>query len=39
MFDQLNEIEKRYEELNQLMSDPEIIRQQVEYQKLAKEQS
>jgi peptide chain release factor 1 len=39
MFDQLNEIEKRYEELNQLMSDPKVIQQQKEFQKLAKEQS
>jgi peptide chain release factor 1 len=39
MFDQLAEIEKRYEELNQLMSDPKIIQQQSEFQKLAKEQS
>ncbi len=39
MFDQLNEIEKRYEELNQLMSDPKIIQQQSEFQKFAKEQS
>ena len=39
MFDQLNEIEKRYEELNQLMSDPKTIQQQTKYQKLAKEQS
>ena len=39
MFDQLDEIEKRYEELNQLMSDPKTIQQQTEYQKLAKEQS
>lgn len=39
MFDQLAEIEKRYEELNQLMSDPKVIQQQSEYQKLAKEQS
>ena len=39
MFDQLDEIEKRYEELNQLMSDPKIIQRQTEFQKLAKEQS
>ncbi len=39
MFDQLAEIEKRYEELNELMSDHKIIQQQSEFQKLAKEQS
>ena len=39
MFDQLAEIEKRYDELNQLMSDHKIIQQQSEFQKLAKEQS
>jgi peptide chain release factor 1 len=39
MFDQLVEIEKRYEELNQLMSDHKVIQQQSEFQKLAKEQS
>ena len=39
MFEQLAEIEKRYEELNRLMSDHKIIEQQAEFQKLAKEQS
>jgi peptide chain release factor 1 len=39
MFDQLSEIEKRYNELNELMSDHKIIQQQSEFQKLAKEQS
>jgi peptide chain release factor 1 len=39
MFEQLVEIEKRYDELNQLMSDHKIIQQQSEFQKLAKEQS
>jgi peptide chain release factor 1 len=39
MFGQLAEIEKRYDELNQLMSDHKIIQQQSEFQKLAKEQS
>ena len=39
MFDQLAEIEKRYEELNELMSDHKVIQQQSEFQKLAKEQS
>ena len=39
MFGQLAEIEKRYDELNLLMSDHKIIQQQSEFQKLAKEQS
>ena len=39
MFEQLAEIEKRYEELNELMSDHKIIQKQTEFQKLAKEQS
>ena len=39
MFEQLAEIEKRYDELNRLMSDHKIIQQQSEFQKLAKEQS
>jgi peptide chain release factor 1 len=39
MFEQLAEIEKRYDELNRLMSDPKVIQQQSEFQKLAKEQS
>jgi peptide chain release factor 1 len=39
MFDQLAEIEKRYDELNKLMSDHKVIQQQSEFQKLAKEQS
>jgi peptide chain release factor 1 len=39
MFGQLAEIEKRYDELNRLMSDHKIIQQQSEFQKLAKEQS
>lgn len=39
MFGQLAEIEKRFDELNQLMSDHKIIQQQSEFQKLAKEQS
>jgi peptide chain release factor 1 len=39
MFGQLAEIEKRYDELNELMSDHKIIQQQAEFQKLAKEQS
>jgi len=39
MFEQLAEIEKRFEELNKLMSDHEVIQQQSEFQKLAKEQS
>ncbi|NIP99176.1 MAG: peptide chain release factor 1 [Nitrospinaceae bacterium] len=39
MFEQLKKIEKRFEELNRLMSDPEITRQPTQYQKLAREQS
>ncbi len=39
MFEQLAEIEKRYEELNRLMSDHSVIQQQSEFQKLAKEQA
>ncbi len=39
MFGQLADIEKRYDELNLLMSDHKIIQQQSEFQKLAKEQS
>ena len=39
MFNQLQEIEKRFEALNQMMSNPEIIQKQSEFQKLAKEHS
>jgi peptide chain release factor 1 len=39
MFDKLKTVEKRYNDLNELLSDPKIIAQQSEYQKFAKEQS
>ena len=39
MFDKLKSVEKRYDDLNQLLSDPEVISQQSEFQKYAKEQS
>ena len=39
MFEKLESIEKRYEELSGLLSDPKIIAQQNEYQKYAKESS
>ena len=39
MFEKLESIEKRYEELSALLSDPKIIAQQNEYQKYAKESS
>lgn len=37
MFSKLEEIENRYEELTRLLSRPEIMQRQEEYQKLAKE--
>ena len=37
MFDKLENVEKRYEELTQLISNPEIIAKQDEWQKLMKE--
>ncbi len=39
MFDKLEAIEKRFDEISGLMSDPEIISQQTEFQKLAREHS
>jgi len=39
MFDNLKEVEKRYEELEQLISDPKVISDRNKYQKLAKELS
>ncbi len=39
MFEKLESIEKRYEKLSTLLSDPKIIAQQNEYQKYAKESS
>lgn len=37
MFDKLEAVEKRYEELTKMISDPEVISNQVEWQKLMKE--
>ena len=37
MFQKLDDVEKRYEELNKKISDPEIIAKQSEWQKLMKE--
>ena len=37
MFDKLEEVEKRYIELTKMISDPEIISNQNEWQKLMKE--
>ena len=37
MFDKLENVEKRYEELNIKISDPEVIANQSEWQKLMKE--
>ena len=34
MFDKLDNVEKRYEELNKLISDPEVIANQNEWKKL-----
>ena len=39
MFDKLKTIEKRYNDLNELLSDPKVISQQSEFQKYAKEQA
>ncbi len=39
MFDKLEAVEERYEELTKSISDPEIIANQVEWQKLIKEHS
>ena len=39
MFQKLEAVEKRYEELNALISDPEVIAKQSEWQKLMKEHS
>ena len=39
MLDKLVEIERRYEELTQLLSDPEVIANQAEWQKYAKAQA
>ena len=37
MFQKLEDVEKRYEELNKKISDPEVISNQAEWQKLMKE--
>lgn len=39
MFQRLDDVEKRYEELNGLISDPEVISRQNEWKKLMKEHS
>ena len=39
MFDKLEEVEKRYEELNKLISDPAVISDQNSFKKYMKEQS
>ena len=39
MFDKLKTVEKRYNDLNELLSDPKVISQQSEFQKYAKEQA
>ena len=39
MFEKLAEVEKRYQELEDLMSNPNLLHQQKEYSKLAKERS
>jgi len=39
MFDKLDDVEKRYEELNIRISDPDVIAKQSEWQKLMKEHS
>ncbi len=39
MFDKLNEIEKRYQKIEEMLSDPKIISNQQEFQKLMKERA
>ena len=39
MFDKLEEVEKRFEELTKMISDPEVIANQTEWQQLMKEHS
>ena len=39
MFSKLEEVEKRYDHLNERMSDPKVIARQSEFQKYAREQS
>jgi len=37
MFNKLDEVEKRYEELSSLLADPEVLARQADFQKFAKE--
>ena len=37
MFDKLEAVEKRYEEVAQLLTDPDVIGRRQEFQKLSKE--
>ena len=37
MFDKLDAVEKRYEELTEMISNPEVISNQAEWQKAMKE--
>lgn len=39
MFDKLDAVEKRYDELTKLISDPDVISNQSEWQKAIKEKS
>jgi len=39
MFDKLKSVEERYEELNKLLSDPQVISRQAEFQKYSREHS
>ena len=39
MFDKLEAVEKRYEELTKMIADPEVISNQAEWQKAIKEHS
>ncbi len=39
MFDKLQSVEERYEELNKLLSDPQVISKQSEFQKYSREHS
>ncbi len=39
MLDKLADVEKRYMELEEMMSDPQLLGQQKEYSKLAKERA
>ncbi len=39
MFDKLKSVEKRFNDLNNFLSDPKVISQQSDFQKYAREQS